>query len=149
MSRGARTPIPNKRHAGADAGKAGDQSRLGSRAARRMHHMIDAQPQVIGLPDEFHGGIDIAERADGIRSSARNEVRLASFAFESCGDFGEFAIHIRIGGAALDAGAMQMVQQHIAAFVVVVVGLAGPIFEQNVAVDAHFCGACRGLARMI
>ncbi len=111
--------------------------------------MIDAQPQVIGLPDEFHGGIHIAERADGIRSAAWNEIRLAPFALESCGDFGEFAIHIRIGRATLDACAMQMVQKHVAAFVVVVVRLAGSIFEQYVAIDAHFCGARRGLPRMI
>ncbi len=29
------------------------------------------------------------------------------------------------------------------------VRLAGSILEQNVAIDAHFCGACRGLARVI
>jgi len=48
-----------------------------------------------------------------------------------------------------DGRPMQMVQKDIAALGVVMVGLAGSILEQDMAIDAHFRGARRRLPRVI
>jgi hypothetical protein len=111
--------------------------------------MIDAQSHGIRLRDELYCRIDIAQGPGGIRSSAGYQVRLAAFALELGGDLGQFAVHIRIGCAMFDAGTMQMVQKDIAALRVVMVGFAGPILEQDVAIDAHLRRACSGLSRVI
>ena len=138
-----------QRDTGPYTGESGNQSGLRSRAAGCVHHMIDPQTYVICLPDELDRCIDIAKRARGIRSSARYEVWFASFALQPGGYFGQLAVHVRIGRAMFDGRPMQMVQKDIAALGVVVVGLAGPILEQDVAIDAHFRGARRRLPRVI
>jgi uncharacterized membrane-anchored protein len=111
--------------------------------------MINAQPQIIGLRDEFDRGIDIAESAGGIRSPSRYEIGFAALALQPGRYSRKFGIHIRISRAMLDARTMQMIQQHIAACRVIVICLTGAILEKNVAIDAHFRGACSGLARVI
>ena len=138
-----------QRYSGAYAGKTGDQTCLRARAAGGAHHMINAQPQIIGLRDEFDRGIDIPESAGRIRSPSRYQIRFAALVFQPGCDFCKFGIHVRIGRAMLDARTVQMIQQHIAAGRVIVICLAGAILEKNVAIDAHFRGASGGLARVI
>src|ERR1700719_2147266 len=142
-------PYSQQRDTGPYTGESGNQSRLRPGAAGCVHDMIDPQTQVICLPDEFDRCIDVAKSAGGSRSSARYEVWFADVALQPGGHLGQLAVHVRIGRAMFDGRPMQMVQKDIAALRVVMVGLAGSILEQDMAIDAHFRGARRGLPRVI
>jgi hypothetical protein len=49
----------------------------------------------------------------------------------------------------LDAGTMQVIEKHVAAVIVVVIGFLCAVFQQDVAIKPHACGKGGGLAGVV
>src|SRR6202000_3159561 len=59
-----------------DRDEGGDEARLGAGAAGRVHGVADLQAALVRLRHQLQRAIGIAERADGVRAAARDDVRL-------------------------------------------------------------------------
>ncbi len=122
---------------------------MGAGAAAGEHDGVDAQAGRFRLPDEFGRRVGVAARADGVRAAARNGVDPVRAAGQAGDQFVERGLHVVARRAAMDDGAAQPVEQHVAVFVVVRIGKARPVFQQDVAFQAEAGRGGGGLARVV
>ena len=97
------------RNLAACALKARDQPSLSARAARCMHETIDIQTQGVELVGQFQRAHHVAQRAQGVRATARNDVRLLPFGTQFVGQFGHGGVHVSAARHFLHVSAIQIV----------------------------------------
>ena len=93
--------------------------------------------------------VDIAERADRVRSTARNDVRILSVGTQLVGQRLHLGIHVAALVDLADIGAVYAIEQHVARVLVGVVGVGNPALENQLAGHAHLAGRCSRLPRMV
>lgn len=142
-------PEPQKRNARIDRPQPHDQPGLGARAARCRHHMVNHQPPVIRLANQFKGAVHIAKRPGCIRTASDDCIDLPAVLAKLFGDGFHFQVHIQPARPFFGRCAMQMIKQHIAVAVVVRVVRPGAILQQDMAFHAQLRGEGRGLARVV
>ena len=132
-----------------NGGKPCYQTSLGAGAAGRMNQQINRQISFGCLFDQFADTIDIAQRADRIRSATGDDIRNLTSGFQFFSQLFHFCGHIRTAGAFGNCRAIELIQQHIAVQIVRIVVIAGAVFQQDMAFQPLRCGGCRGLACMV
>ena len=99
--------------------------------------------------DQFGRRIGVARRADGVRAAARNGVDPVRAAGQARHQFGKRGFHVVARRTAVDGGAAQPVEQHVAVFVVVPVGEPGSVLQQDMAFQAEARRGGRRLAGVV
>src|SRR5699024_6676227 len=85
---------------------------LGTCAAGRRHDMVEREPTIIRLSDDFVGAVHIAERAGRIGSAARDDVDSPALGTEILRCRLHLGLHVCAAGALVGGGTMKMVEQH-------------------------------------
>ena len=114
-----------------------------------MNKRVNFQTGVCGLFHELAGAVHIAQSADWVRSTPRNDVRCLAVVGQPGCDGLHLGIHIGTSRAFGYAGPMQPIQQNVAVENVIWIVRTSAIFEQDMAPQIQFGRRRCGLTGVI
>ena len=129
--------------------KSGHQTSLCAGTSGGVHHATDIQAQGIELVDQLQCANHITQCANGVGSTARNDVGLLAFGNQLFGQLGHSGIHVCSAWHFLHVGTIQKIEEYVSRFFVIFYFRTGAIFEQYFALHAHLCCDGHGLACVI
>ncbi|MNS76744.1 hypothetical protein D3C72_1103000 [compost metagenome] len=144
-------PHPNAQHRDVRPHdrQAGHQTRMGARAAGRGDDAADRQIQLVGLDHDLTGAIDIAQGADRVRASARNDIGPPALRPHRLRRLLQFGDHVGPARHAADRRPIQPVQQDIAVLDIVGRRRAGPLLQDDLALQPMRRRRRRRLAHVV
>ena len=118
-------------------------------AARRRDNVVDMQGLVRELLQQFETTADIAQRANGVRGTAGNDIGRATSRNNLIGNLGDRGIEVRTFVVLAQVGAKDPVEKNITRVPVKIARLLHAVLQQYFALQTELAGSSRRLAHMI